>query len=1070
MYAFINNIKIQRPEEEKLRYLNDEEKEVVLPLFFRKSKEHFNFEDIAKKIVPKVSAYAYYKSRHKKEGDYLFNFDMRTSVSGCKTISQLKALFGENWKDEIAQNYRLKSKKTGKKSIDEMVSDVWHVLFSFDRTDKLKEFAQSRLGLDEDKAREFSKIKLKQDYAALSLKAINKILPYLKEGLIYPHAVFMAKLEDLIPDDIWNDVGNRQLIQDEIYHFLKTQSHEKQIADIVNGIITINRREGATWSENEHWQKSLRSDIIRKLKKYFGAKSWDTFAEEERENFYSDVYENVKLQMNDNLGRGVYKKTQRVDERIRDFISDHFNIEKEKLEEMYHPSAVEVYKDAPRANDGNYYLGSPLISSIRNPMAMRALHHLRKVVNELIREGIIDSETKVHVEMARDLKNANERKAIQRWQRERQTKIEKYREQLRLDYKAATGKDIEPTDTDVLKYQLWEEQKHTCIYTGDSIGVSEFIGENPKYDIEHTIPRSLSLDNSMENLTLCNSEYNRKVKRNRIPTELPEYEEFLDRLGHWKKNIEEAKEAVQKAIGRSRANSDNKDAKDSAIQQKHYQQMHLNYWRNKYRRFEMKDVPEGFKNSQIVDTGIITKYARLYLKTVFNKVYTVKGKTVADFRKLWGIQNEYEKNERVNHIHHCINAITIACMTKEVYEDLAGAYHDWEEAEQMQSSEMPQVDPPWKNFVTDVKNVESQILVSHYTPDNLPKKAKRQLRERGKKQVNKKGEPIIQQGDAVRGALHKETNYGAIKRPVVNKKGDLEEKLLYVVRKPVDALSASDIKNIVDDSVREIVKKGKEEETEIRKELAKAEKRLKDAEEQEEITNAQIQFDDLKEKLSNLYAIKNKDGSTTPIRKVRCTAPTVTNPLPVKEHRDNSEKEYKRHNYFVNDGNYAMAIYEGFDKKGNIKREFIIVNNLQAGKYFNKKADENPFPDKHPKSEYLLKYLLKTGTVVMFWENTPDEVWAKKCDKVKRLYKIVKMNKDGRITFKFHQEARNDELLKRDYEKEFGEKPPKSLTNGQSYIDFDNPFLKLLLSPSKFDFLVEGYEFKISSTGSIEKI
>ena len=30
----------------------------------------------------------------------------------------------------------------------------------------------------------------------------------------------------------------------------------------------------------------------------------------------------------------------------------------------------------------------------------------------------------------------------------------------------------------------------------------------------------------------------------------------------------------------------------------------------------MDKVPEGFKNSQLVDTGIITKYARLYLKTL----------------------------------------------------------------------------------------------------------------------------------------------------------------------------------------------------------------------------------------------------------------------------------------------------------------------------------------------------------------------------------------------------------------------------------------------------------------------
>lgn len=104
----------------------------------------------------------------------------------------------------------------------------------------------------------------------------------------------------------------------------------------------------------------------------------------------------------------------------------------------------------------------------------------------------------------------------------------------------------------------------------------------------------------------------------------------------------------------------------------------------------------------------------------------------------------------------------------------------------------------------------------------------------------------------------------------------------------------------------------------------------------------------------------------------------------------------------------------------------------------------------------------------MFWEKSPEELRSKTLDKVQRLYKISKMNKDGRITFKYHQEARNDENLRLDYEKEFGVKAPKSLTNGESFIDFVKPFPKLLLSPPNFNFIVENYDFKISSTGEIK--
>lgn len=46
MLSFINHIKIKTPKEDELRPLSHEEREKILPLFFRKSKKTFNFEDI----------------------------------------------------------------------------------------------------------------------------------------------------------------------------------------------------------------------------------------------------------------------------------------------------------------------------------------------------------------------------------------------------------------------------------------------------------------------------------------------------------------------------------------------------------------------------------------------------------------------------------------------------------------------------------------------------------------------------------------------------------------------------------------------------------------------------------------------------------------------------------------------------------------------------------------------------------------------------------------------------------------------------------------------------------------
>ena len=90
----------------------------------------------------------------------------------------------------------------------------------------------------------------------------------------------------------------------------------------------------------------------------------------------------------------------------------------------------------------------------------------------------------------------------------------------------------------------------------------------------------------------------------------------------------------------------------------------------------MTEVPEGFARRQGVSIGLISRYARLYLKSVFKRVFVVKGIITSEFRKIWGIQDEYSKKERVNHVHHCIDAITIACIGRSEYDRLAQYYHE----------------------------------------------------------------------------------------------------------------------------------------------------------------------------------------------------------------------------------------------------------------------------------------------------------------------------------------------------------------------------------------------------------
>ena len=384
MLSFINNIKIQTPNDDVLRPLSPEERALIMPLFFRKSKKLFDFEDIAKKLAPKKQ-YGFYKKSSDAEMPYLFNYPMDTSVSSCPVTTALKDIFGDDWIDSLCETYTLAE---GKSRLN-VVNDIWHVLCFYTDDTKLAEFAKNRLQLNDEEAKKFCEISLPGDYASLSLKAICKILPYLRRGLIYSHAVFLGNLCEVMPQYEWDIEEMRNAAIDHIIHEM-----------------------------NQIDSKDARTFEVC----------------------------------------------------IKEYLKEQYHISEEKLKKLYHPSMMEVYPRVQRTNNhGVYQLGSPRIDSVRNPMAMRSMFRLRKLVNRLLEEGKIDSDTEIHIEFARELNDANKRNAIAAFTKENQNKNDEARKKIKNFFKAETGKDIEPTDVDVLKYVLWEEQGHICLYTGKQI-------------------------------------------------------------------------------------------------------------------------------------------------------------------------------------------------------------------------------------------------------------------------------------------------------------------------------------------------------------------------------------------------------------------------------------------------------------------------------------------------------------------------------------------------------------------------------------------------------------------------
>ncbi len=654
-------------------------------------------------------------------------------------------------------------------------------------------------------------------------------------------------------------------------------------------------------------------------------------------------------------------------------------------------------------------------------MAMRALFRLRALVNQLLKEGKIDTTTKINIEFARGLNDANMRHAIELYQRDKEKTRAKYADEIAELYREECGVDITPTEDDILKYQLWKEQNRHCLYTGDQIRISDFLGADPKYDIEHTIPRSRGGDNSQMNKTLCQSDFNRRIKRDKLPSELANHAEVMARIEqlNWAKSIEDFEKLIYGCDRRAKS-ATTKDAKDAAIRDRHYRRMQLDYLRGKLSRFTMTEVPDGFSNRQGVDIGIIGKYAKRYLETAFERVYTVKGATTADFRKMWGLQEEYSRKERVNHVHHCIDAITIACIGSGVYAKWAQYQRD-SERYYWNNGSKPIFDKPWATFTEDVKAVADDLLVSHHTANNLPKHTRKRLRVRGKVQRNAAGETIYIQGDTARGSLHQQTFYGAIKR---------DDEVKYVVRKALaDLKDATEADKIVDEAVRKCVK------------------------------NA-ITLKGFKEAISEPICFNESKGVY--IKKVRVFTPSVTSPIHLKKHQMLSRFDHKQQYYVVNDGNYCMAIYEGTDAKRRTKRSFRIVNNLDAAKFYNGKTNRYDLVPQSDEKDYPLKYILRTGTMVLFYENSPEELYeCSRAELAKRLYKVTGMSSMliqkkynyGIVILKHQQESRPAGELK--------------AKNGEWKIG-ENYRPMIIVNHNQLNAYIEGHDFDLTVTGEIK--
>ena len=391
---------------------------------------------------------------------------------------------------------------------------------------------------------------------------------------------------------------------------------------------------------------------------------------------------------------------------------------------------------------------------IGNPTVHIGLGQLQRVVNRLIE--VYGKPDEIVVELARDLKRRRDCQkqkprpprcgnCLACWQREA-LKNKERNERLKKMIES-TGQSVTPHV--LRKLRLWEEQglpqARICPYTGKTL-CFEMVA-SAATEIDHILPFSRTLDDSMANKVVCVAAANRD-KGDRSPFE---------------------------AFGHSPAGYDYQSILERVAK------MPNKRWRfdqNAMGRFEGEG---GFLDRQLNETRYLSRTARTYLAHLYDektegkqRVRVVPGRMTALLRRGWGLEEMLRANEegevirkqRNDHRHHAIDAFVVANTTQGLlqrFAHAAGSSHDAEEKLTKVAGNIL----PWEGFDReDVRPFLDDMVVS-YKPD------------RGTRGIKGK----------TTGQLHNETAYGLIEFSE-------NDPSKVVVRKSLDKLKRADLEPV----------------------------------------------------------------------------------------------------------------------------------------------------------------------------------------------------------------------------------------------------------------------------------
>lgn len=274
---------------------------------------------------------------------------------------------------------------------------------------------------------------------------------------------------------------------------------------------------------------------------------------------------------------------------------------------------------------------------VKNTVVFKAVNETRKILNELIRK--YGSPEYINIEVADDLgRSFKERAKIIKRINDNKKEKDKIANKL---IELGLRKEGEVKPFDIERYRLWEEQEGKDLYTGEVIPVEKIL--SGIYDVDHIVPFSLILDDTLQNKALVNLGVNRQQKGQQVPLgylSSADKEDYLKRV--------------------------NTLFKKKKISIKKYKYLTLS---NLYGN---RDLLSEWKSRNINDTRYITRFLVNYLSAnlLFDSdktknVFGVKGIITSRMRRLWLNKKTWgdEQKNRDNNLHHAADAIVIANLT-----------------------------------------------------------------------------------------------------------------------------------------------------------------------------------------------------------------------------------------------------------------------------------------------------------------------------------------------------------------------------------------------------------------------